>query len=143
MTDFGNVLISGLDYDGGIGTNTTKVSNFISHPVKGAGLVNRSNGQHTIQIIASNLTANVAIEATLNKYPNIGPWIPVELVSGMDGSSVSNLVFDYTPLVPGIQESGKPVVTNKFFTITGQYAWLRANVSNMSHGIIQSIKLSF
>jgi hypothetical protein len=143
MTAFGEVIISGLDYEGGFGTNTSKVPNFISQPVKGDGLVNRSNGQHTVQIITSNLTANVAIEATLNRNPNNAVWIPVQLVSGMDGSSTNNLVFNYLPLVPGIQESGKPIITNKFYTITGKYSWLRANISNISHGRIESIKIAF
>lgn len=138
MTDWGITLISGLDYFGGIiGTNTSKISNFVSKAVQGDGLINRSNGLHTIQIGTSNLTANIQIEATLNKNPENGPWIPVQLDSGMNGNSINQLVYDYIP------NSEKSIKTNDFYTITGNYAWLRANVSNMSNGRIESIKISY
>lgn len=146
MTDFGQTLISGLDYFGGmIGTNTTKISNFVSEPKKGDGLVNRSNGQHTLQIKTSNLTANIQIEATLSKNPECGPWIPVQLINGMTGLITIQLNYNYAPNITtnNTQYCGQSLKTNDFYNITGNYAWLRANISNMSHGRIESIKISY
>jgi hypothetical protein len=143
MSDFGQTLVQGLDYDGGVGVNATNISNFVSKPCKGDGLLHKANGQHILQLIANNLTANIQIEASLSRKPEDGPWIPVQLVSGMDNSISDTLTFEYKLSVPNNQYSGTPVKTNNFYTITGNYAWLRANVSDMKFGRIESIKIAF
>jgi hypothetical protein len=142
MSDFGTVMISGLDFYGGFGTNVSQLADYTSEAYKADGLVHRSNGNHTIQISASNLTANISILGTLSRNPDDGVWFEVPLVDS-NGNITENLSFTYTPSVPNIPESGPAVNTNEFYTATGQYSWLKAQVTGMSHGIIQYIKLAY
>ena len=144
-TDFGEVLVSGVSYGSGIGLENcpTKLTSYLSKVVKGDGLVHRASGMHTIQIHTINLNANIVIEGTLDQNPNSGAWLPVPLTNTFTGNTTTTLVYDFVLPVPHIPSSGKTKDTTQFFIASGQYAWLRANISNMSIGIVDSIKLSF
>ena len=142
-TDFGEVLVSGLNYNGSIENEPTKQSSYISEPKKGDGLVHRASGQHTIQIHTINFSGNIVIEGTLNRDPWTATWIPVPLTNSMFGNTTTDLGFVYQNPVPGVPYSGKTVQLNNFYIASGQYAWLRANISNISNGIVDSIKLAF
>jgi hypothetical protein len=139
--DFGCVIIEGLDYSGGIG-NSRRKSNVITEPVKGPGLQPRTNGQQTIQIQTSNFSGNVIIEATLSRDPFQGPWSAIPLINGMNGESAIQLTYIYPMSVVNVQNSGRTIKTNKIYNIVGQYSWIRANISNISNGILQSIKVA-
>jgi hypothetical protein len=141
MTDFGVTLLSGVDYHGGLRNERTP-SNLISDPVKGAGLEPRAAGHHSIQIETSNFTGNVTIEGTLSKDPKVGPWVSIPLEDGMNGQTVDRLVFVNQKAIVGTPNFVSNN-TNHFYSITGQYAWLRANVTNISDGILQSITLAY
>ena len=142
-TDWGAVLVSGIDFSGGLQNNTAN-PNYISAPVKGNGLLNKSNGLHSIQIQTTNFTGNIQIEATLDKNANTAVWIPVNLTDTESGAVSKSLAFSIPQAVPGNYYSGSITTQiNKFYSIVGQYAWIRANVSVISGGILQSIKLAF
>ena len=140
MTDWGSVLISGLDYHGGL-ENASKPSSVIGPEVRGNGLLRRSNGLHVFQIQTSNFTGNVQIEATLDKDPNVGPWVAIPLYNAINGQTVTELSF--VGPVPNTSGSDCPIQLNNIYSSVGQYAWLRANVSAISGGILQSIKVNF
>jgi len=142
-TDYGEILVSGLNYYGSIENGNTKIPQFISPPVKGDGLVHKASGQHTIQIHTINFTGNIKIEGTLNRDPKTAVWIPVSLTDSMTGSISNELGFTYNFPVPGVPSTGKTVQLNNFYIATGQYAWLRCNVSNISNGILDLVKISF
>src|ERR1039457_2611221 len=142
-TDFGEVMVSGLNYYGSVENQHTKQTSFVSPPCKGDALVHRASGQHTIQIHTINFNGNISIEGTLDRYSNTGAWLPVQLTNTMTSNVATDLGYIYTIPVPGVPYSGKTIELNQFFIATGQYAWLRANISNISNGIVDSIKLSF
>ena len=142
-TDFGEVMVSGLNYYGSIENGNTKISQFTSSPVKGDGLVHRASGQHTIQIHTINFTGNIVIEGTLDRNPLTTNWLPVPLTNTMFENTTTDLEFFYQNPVPGVPYSGKTVQLNNFYIASGQYAWIRANISNISNGIVDSIKISF
>lgn len=142
-TDFGEVLVSGFSYNAGIGNAPTKQTSYVSPPVKGDGLIHRASGQHTIQIHTINFTGNIVIEATMDRDPNSGAWLPVQLTDTITGNVVTELQYVFPIPVPGVPFSGKTVEINKFYMVIGQYAWLQANISNVSNGIVDSIKIAF
>jgi len=142
-TDWGSVMVSGLSYKGGIENAPINQSSYVSPPTKGDGLVHRASGQHTIQIHTINASATISIEATLDQNPSSGAWLPIPLTNTLTGQTSTDLNYVFTPPVPGVPYSGKTIELNQFFIATGQYAWLRCNVSNISNGLIDSVKLSF
>lgn len=141
MTDFGIVMVSGLDFRGGVG-NESKKPTHISEPVKAAGLSPKAGGFQTMQIQTTNFTGNIVIEASLSRDSSSGPWVSIPLTNTITGDSDEQLVFHNNLSVVGTPNFISNN-TNTFYTITGQYAWLRANVSNISDGILSSIKLSY
>ncbi len=172
MADFGSVLVSGfgstslqnepkygyqnpfpkrplINNDGAAGDGAgyidtqQKPAHFVSHPVKADGLVHRASGFHTLQVHTINLNGNIKIEGTLSRDPLIGPWAPVELIDTDTHQIFTDLGFTFVLPVPGVPFSGKTKEINKFYNIVGQYAYLKANISNVTLGAVESIKLSF
>jgi hypothetical protein len=141
-TDFGEILISGLSHNAGM-ENQKTITNYVSPPCKGDGLVHRASGQHTIQIHTINANASISIEATLDRDPKSGAWIPIQLTDTETGEITTQLNYIFNMPVPGVPYSGKTVELNKFYMAVGQYSWLRANVSSITNGIIDYIKLNF
>jgi len=142
MTDWGEVLISGLSYSGGVG-NVSKTTQYLSQPVKANGLVNRSNGQHTLQVHCINFTGNIQIEATLSKDPTVGPWVVIPLTNTMNNQVTTAINLSFAPEVPELPPSIPTVNFNQFYSIVGQYAWIRANVTNILSGSVELVKLGF
>jgi hypothetical protein len=142
-TDFGAILVSGFSYTAGIENQPIHQSTYISNPVKGDGLTHRSSGQHTIQIHTINANCCISIDATLDQDPCSNAWLPIPLTNTASGNISTVLNYVFTPPVPGVPYSGKTIELNQFFMAIGQYAWLRANISCMSNGIVDSIKVAF
>ena len=141
-TDWGEVLVSGLSYNAGL-ENQKTITNYVSPPVKGDGLIHRASGQHTIQIHTINFNGNIAIEGTLDKDPHSGAWLEIPLTNTVTGNVSTQLNYIFKMAVPGVPYSGKTVQLNEFFIATGQYAFLRANVICITNGIVDYIKLNF
>jgi hypothetical protein len=138
MKDFGYNLVNNISCNNEI--NGVKIpASFISTPVKGNGLINKSNGLHTVQIITSNFTGNIKFEATLSSTidDNVA-WISINILDKMSNVTHNKLEYNYS-----LNTSVNPVQTNEIFYIIGQYSWIRANVSGVITGILQSIKLAF
>lgn len=142
MTDWGEVLVSGLDYYGELPWQGNNY-NYLSKPVKGDGLVHRASGYHTIQIHTINFSGTITIEATLSRDPAQGPWLPIPLTNTATGEVFTSLPFQFVYPVPGVPYSGKTLETNQFFSAVGQYAWLRANITNISAGKCELIKIAY
>jgi hypothetical protein len=131
--DFGETLVSGLchrinqrNYNGG--------NVYISEPVKGDGLVHRSNGQHTLFVRTINFTGNISFEGTLDLNPDCATYVIVPVVNPIDNTSNVQLNFDHRA---GTGNS------HTFYSLTGQFSWIRANISNIAFGSIDSIKIAF
>lgn len=129
LNDWGVILVNGLNHE----TQDWPTANanlYISQPVKGAGLIHRSNGVHTIQIWTHKFTGNITFEATLDLNPECATFLPIPITNTVDGNSTTQLSYCNANV-------------NTFFTATGQYAWIQANISNIQYGLIQTIKLAF
>jgi len=132
MADFAKTIVSGLayyipqkNYPGGQNGSAT----YMSEPIKCDGLIHRSDGVHTIQIKTVEFSGNIQFEATLDTDPNCASFVPV-YPAPMVANSAATLSF-------------ANVDTNNFFTITGQFAWMRVNVSNITHGAVEFIRVTF
>jgi hypothetical protein len=142
-TDWGEVLVSGFSWQGSVESEPIHRSSYISHAVKGDGLVHRASGQHTIQVHTINFNGNIAIEGTLNTDPCVATWIPAPLTNTATGITENILGYVFVPPVPGVPYSGETIQRNDFYIATGQFAWLRANISNVTLGIVDLVKIAF
>jgi len=86
---------------------------------KGDGYYGRSDGFHTVQYTYTGLIGTITIYATLAIDPTDDDWFEVHSYST---SSV---------------ETG-----SKFANFTGNYVWIRANITNWTDGTVDSIKLN-
>lgn len=146
LRDFGEIFVSGLDFFGdkqifnhGNGYNASNnvvvTGNvYITKPIMGDGLVQRSNGVHTLFVDTTNFTGNIQIEATIGKDPINSSYLPVNVVSTVDSAIYPQLTYN--------NRNGTGNTTS-FYTITGQYSWLRANISGIQTGILNLLKLAY
>ena len=143
-TDWGTVLVSGLGFNDGVGDNPVNLQSFLSDPVKGDGLVHKASGYHTFQIHTINFNGNISILATSDAVitPNTD-WIPIQLTNTVNGNTANIIPYVFIPPVPGVPYSSKTIERNDFYTASGQYAWLRANITDITAGDVPLIKLSF
>ncbi|VVC05075.1 Uncharacterised protein [uncultured archaeon] len=144
-TDVGEFLVSGLSYRTGTGLRDTplKTTSYVGNPVKSDGLVHHSSGRHTLLVRTMDFSGNIVIEGTLNKSPENATWSPVVLQDSVTGNTFLELDYIYHMAVPGNPSTGKPEAYNRFYIANGQYAWMRANISNIANGRVDSIKVAF
>jgi hypothetical protein len=142
-TDFGAVLVSGLNFNSNVRNEPDKQPAYTSLPVKGDGLINRASGLHTVQIHTINFTGNIQIEGTLDSNICNATWISAPLTNTVTGNTTTTLSYTFNIPIPGQSSSGKTVQTNDFYIASGQFAWLRANISNMAAGVVDLIKVAF
>jgi hypothetical protein len=119
-------IISGLRIDE---DNNPTANSYVSMPVIGDGILHRASGKHTLYVHTMHFTGNVVIEATMGADSNIGPYLTIPITNTMYGNSIDTLNFSNT-------------TTHDFYTILGQYTYIRANVQSMSAGILASITLT-
>ena len=94
------------------------VQSITGEKFKGDGYYGRSDGLHTVQYNFEGLTGTINIQATLAVNPVDADWFTVH---------------SYT----AAQESD-----NKFANFTGNYVWVRANISNWTDGTVNSVQLN-
>lgn len=80
--------------------------------------ISKSNLQ-TITWSLTTVSANIVIEASLSETPTSTDWFPV-----------------YT-------NNANSLTDNNYFNLSGNFVWLRANISNFTTGVIQYIKVSY
>ena len=130
--NFGQTMVSGLQYyipQPGFPGGQNGSSTFMSTPVKCDGLVHRSNGVHTIQIKTIAFSGNVQFYATLDENPCGAEFVPI-----YPQPSSSNV---------GASLNYANISTNAFFTITGQFAWMKCQVTDIKQGAIEYIRVAY
>ena len=87
----------------------------------------------------------MALFATLDAQLQNANWVQVPFVSTVDGGINEVLFFNTWPYNTPTEKAymGTSNITNSFYTVTGQFAWIKAQVSNISWGAINSIKIAF
>lgn len=79
-------------------------------------------GKSDLQTLTWNLTnvsATIVVQASLSENPNNNDWFNVYTLSP---SSTTELGF---------------------YNLSGNFVWLRVNITNFTNGVIQSVKVSY
>lgn len=143
--DWGENLIVGWSYYASKGNEPYHQTSFQSEPIKGDGLLHRASGQHTLQIHSIDFNGNIQILATLDRtISSTTDWIPVPITRNVDGKVFYPYVnYDFISPIFHDTFRAKTLNINDFFTISGQYAWLKAYGYDIIEGTVELIKLGF
>ena len=91
-----------------------------SNPQKGDGYYGRSDGFHTVQYDVAGFSGSIDIQATLAINPTSNDWFTVT------GTNLTSVIDTVTHM----------------YNFTGNYVWVRVNITNWSAGTVNSIKLN-
>lgn len=111
----------------------------ISEKVKGDAYFGQSDGLHTVVVKLTGFTGVIKIQGSLESIPGDNDWFDIEL--GTDDFAV-----DTTGLVT--KQAADSLIYNvvetsvKAYNATGNFVWLKADISNWQSGTIASIEMN-
>tara|TARA_A100001388_G_C28661623_1_gene447059 strand:- start:205 stop:603 length:399 start_codon:yes stop_codon:yes gene_type:complete len=110
-----------------------------SDKVKGDAYFGATDGLHTLMIDLNGFIGTIKIQISLEDDPTATDWSDGDLSEG-------KFTIDTTGLVADIVENSLTYAvaetSMKSYNITGNFVWLRADVSNWTAGTIQRIQLN-
>lgn len=98
----------------------SSVQTLVGEKYKGDGYYGRSDGFHTVQYDVTGFSGSVDIQATLAINPTSNDWFTVT------GTNLTSVIDTVTHM----------------YNFTGNYVWVRVNITNWSAGTVNSIKLN-
>ena len=122
--------------------NTSDNTPYTGEKFKGAGFYGMGDGFHTAQIQVTTFTGSIVLQGSLATDPGDNDWIDIKLTIQGNGYSV-----DTTGLVSDIGAvdayTGTSSTDNKVYNFTGNFVWVRANVTEWTGGHIDRVLLNF
>jgi hypothetical protein len=110
-----------------------------SDKVKGDGYYGMSDGLHTIMIDLNGFVGSIKIQGSLAQEPTEADWFMIEL----DRGAVS---LDTTGKASALVETSLTYTSAetsiKSYNATGNFVWIRADISDWSAGTISRIELN-
>jgi len=110
-----------------------------SDKVKGDGYYGMSDGLHTIMIDLNGFIGTIKIQGSLAQEPTETDWFMIEL----DRGAVS---LDTTGKASALVETSLTYTSAetsiKSYNATGNFVWIRADISDWSAGTISRIELN-
>ena len=129
------VLINSTSHD-----NTAHDTPLVGEKFKGAGFYGLGDGFHTVQVHVTSFTGSIVFQGTLASDPTDIDWVDIQL--GQEGA----LGVDTTGLISQAELSNI-IATNqtiqKVYNFTGNFVWVRANITSWTAGSINRILLNF
>lgn len=128
--DFSQFMVSGLQYWESQPGYKMRTPTYTGFPVSGDAFSLRSNGVHTIQIGTFGFSGNVQILATIDNDSDIATYAPIQLTNILTG--------DQTNIINYSNTSDKT-----FYSVIGNYTWLKVSVTDFTHGVIDYVRIAF
>ncbi len=119
MSATSEIILSGQSFSG-TGPMSVTGENF-----KGDGYYGRSDGFHTVQYTVTGFVGTISVQATLATSPTESDWF-----------TVSDSVHTSTA-IQTVNSDGSFIKN-----FTGNYVWVRAKVTNLTAGTVNSILLN-
>lgn len=115
------------------------VQTHVGDKYRGDGYYGRSDGLHTIQVDLTGFIGRITIEGSLAIDPTEDDWFAVELGTGTQTIDTTGLIREEN--ITYIDYSN--VATNtKSYNFTGNYVWVRVNITNWTDGTVNSVMLN-
>lgn len=107
--------------------------------VKGDGYYGMSDGLHTVMIDLNGFIGTITIQGSLSQEPTESDWFLIELNKGEYSLDTTGKV---SQLIETSLEYTSAETSIKSYNATGNFVWIRANISNWSAGTISRIELN-
>jgi len=110
-----------------------------SEKVKGDAYVGQTDGLHTIAVDLNDFIGQIVIQGSLETTPGDNDWFDIQLSDGEFAVDVSGKITSVSveSLVYINAETSR-----KAYNATGNFVWLRANITNWTAGTITSIEMN-
>ena len=116
------------------GTQTLK-----SEKVKGDAYFGTTDGLHTVMIDLAGFIGTIKIQGSLENDPTATDWFDIDL---SDGEFTIDTTGKVTDVVVDNLAYTVAETSMKSYNSTGNFVWLRADVSNWTGGTINRIELN-
>ena len=110
-----------------------------SDKVKGDGYYGMSDGLHTIMIDLNGFIGTIKIQGSLAQEPTETDWFMIELDRGavsLDTTGKASALVEKSLTYTSAETSIKS------YNATGNFVWIRADISDWSAGTISRIELN-
>ena len=120
-------------------THTAGTQTLQSEKVKGDAYVGQTDGLHTIAVDLNDFIGQIVIQGSLETTPGDNDWFDIQLSDGEFAVDVSGKITSVSveSLVYINAETSR-----KAYNATGNFVWLRANITNWTAGTITSIEMN-
>ena len=110
-----------------------------SEAVKGDGHYSASDGLHTVMVNLAGFIGTIKIQGSLVTTPTETDWFDVDLNDGEYSVDTTGKVTEVVVnnIVYAVAET-----SIKGYNTTGNFVWLRADISNWTAGTISRIELN-
>ena len=110
-----------------------------SDKAQGDAYFGMSDGLHTIAIQLNDFIGTIKIQGSLATDPQETDWFDISLSSGATGVDTTGKIAD--ALVTSLPYA-IPETSMKSYNATGNFVWLRVDVSNWTGGTISRIEMN-
>ena len=110
-----------------------------SDKVKGDAYFGTTDGLHTIAVDLNGFIGTIKIQGSLETTPTATDWFDIDLNEGKFSVDTTGLIAD---VVENNLTYTVAQTSMKSYNSTGNFVWLRADVSNWTDGTINRIELN-
>ena len=111
-----------------------------SDKVKGDAYFGTTDGLHTVMIDLAGFLGTIKIQGSLADDPSDTDWFDVQLNDGELNVDTTGKVTEI--IVESITYFDIAETSIKVYNTTGNFVWLRANISNWTAGTITRIEMN-
>ena len=110
-----------------------------SDKVKGDAYFGQNDGLHTVMVDLNDFIGTIKIQGSLETTPTATDWFDAEL---SDGEYTIDTTGKVTEIIVNNLTYAVAETSIKAYNTTGNFVWLRADVSNWTGGTITRIELN-
>lgn len=120
-------------------THSSGTQTLQSDKVKGDGYFGATDGLHTVMVDLAGFIGTIKIQGSLETAPTATDWFDAEL---NDGEYSVDTTGKVTEVVVNNLTYASAETSIKSYNTTGNFVWLRADISNWTAGTISRIELN-
>jgi len=122
-----------------INTHSSGTQTLQSDKVKGDAYFGQNDGLHTVMVDLNDFIGTIKIQGSLETTPTATDWFDAEL---SDGEYTIDTTGKVTEIIVNNLTYAVAETSIKAYNTTGNFVWLRADVSNWTGGTITRIELN-
>ena len=120
-------------------THSSGTQTLQSEKVQGDAYFGASDGLHTIMVELNDFIGTIKIQGSLENTPSATDWFDIDL---SDGEFTIDTTGKVTDVVVSNLAYSVAETSMKGYNCTGNFVWLRADISNWTGGTINRIEMN-